>query len=303
MARAHRAVAAAAAAGAALLVARAGVAATLPVLRVDALAMRADRTHVAIGDVFHVAVHVHVRERVESLDDLRIPDIGTLQLLGDERTATHGAGGTDVVETLTLESAQSGTFTLAPAYIDAVDARDHRPKRFSAQHPVVITVGAPARVPTASAPRFEGLRAALAAVWGVLWRTVLALALFVIGIVAAARVLRRPRPVIPNAVEGPPAVVAANVGPPPSQADRVANALRAYRTTPGGAALERLREELFIAAGVDAGATLRDALLAAPRGPLHDALIAADDAAFGPAHVRDAASSRLIAATEAWLIR
>ena len=173
-----------------------------------------------------------------------------------------------------------------------------------AQHPVVITVGAPSRVPTASAPRFEGLRAALAAVWGVLWRTVLALALFVIGIVAAARVLRRPRPVIPNAVEGPPITAARAVaGPAPSQADRVANALRAYRTTPGGAALERLREELFIAAGVDAGATLRDALLAAPRGPLHDALISADDAAFGPAHVRDAASSRLIAATEAWLIR
>ncbi len=262
--------------------------------------MRADRTHVAIGDVFHVAVHVHVRERVGSLDDLVMPDIGTLQLLGDERTATHGAGGTDITETLTLESAVRGTFTLLPAHLDAIDARDHRAKRFSAQQSVVITVDAPAMVPSVAAPRFEMLGVTL---WNIVWRGILALALIVIGIVAAARVLRR-RPVIlssskdvsPNAGEAPPPSVM-------SQEDRVADALRVYRTTPGGAPLERLREELFIAAGVDAGATLRDALRAAPRGPLHDALIAADDAAFGPAHVRDAASARLIAATEAWLIR
>ena len=62
-----------------------------------------------------------------------------------------------------------------------------------------------------------------------------------------------------------------------------------------------MRGALFVAAGTNAGATLRDALAATSDGALRPALIAAERTAFGPAHERDAASVELIAATESWL--
>ena len=63
----------------------------------------------------------------------------------------------------------------------------------------------------------------------------------------------------------------------------------------------RLRGALFVAAGSNAGATLRDALAATSDHALRTALSAAERTAFGPAHERDAASVDLIAATDVWL--
>ena len=63
----------------------------------------------------------------------------------------------------------------------------------------------------------------------------------------------------------------------------------------------RLRGALFVAAGTNAGATLRDALAATTDRELRAALTAAERTAFGPAHERDAASSELIGATGTWL--
>ena len=70
-------------------------------LHVDALSMHADRTAVHVHEVFHLAIHTHVRERVSALDEIVVPDVGTMQLEGDERRVTQGANGTDVIETLT----------------------------------------------------------------------------------------------------------------------------------------------------------------------------------------------------------
>ena len=44
-----------------------------------------------------------------------------------------------MVETLTLEPTAPGTFTFKPAYLDAIDARTHKPSRFSA-NPVRVVV-------------------------------------------------------------------------------------------------------------------------------------------------------------------
>src|SRR6202011_5562540 len=118
-------------------------AASLRTLHVEALSMRADRSHVAVGEVFHLAIHIRVRENVAALDELVVPDVGTMKLEGDERNVTSSPAGTDVVETLTLEPTVAGAFTLKGAYLDAIDARTHKPSRFSA-NPVRIVVGAPA---------------------------------------------------------------------------------------------------------------------------------------------------------------
>jgi len=265
-----------------------GPALALRMLHVDALSMRADRTFVATGEVFHLTIHVRVRERVTELDELVVPDVGTMQLLGDERHAASTPAGTDVTETLTLEPRQAGTFTLNGAYLDATDARTGKPTRFSA-NPVRIVVA-------------QSVQAAPSVDWSVdLMRVVgwlafaaVVLVAFIAAIVAlAVRAQRRPAP--------SPVHVAAPPPPKRTPRDAVADALRVYRTAPSHGALMRLRAALFAVAGVDTGATLRDALASTADHGLRAALGAAERTAFGPAHARDAASAELIDATEAWL--
>ena len=257
----------------------------LRTLHVDTLSMRADKTVVQVGDVFHLAIHVRVRERVAALDELVIPDVGTMQILGDERHVSNSPAGTDVVETLTIEARQPGAFTINGAYLDAIDARTRKPSRFSANPVRVVVVG--------SVYRF----------WQVDWAGVRAIVLIVLAgtgvliavALAIALVRTRPTPV-------PIAVAPAAAAPPPrTWRDAVADALRTYRTAPSHDALMRLRAALFGAAGVSAGATLRDALAATNDLELRAALNAAERAAFGPAPARDPASAELIDATEAWL--
>ena len=262
-------------------------------LHVDALSMRADRARVRVGEVFHLAIHVHVRENIAALDELIVPDVGTLQLEGNERHVTHAASGTDVVETLTLEAAAGGTYRFAPAYLDAIDGRTHKPSRFSS-NPVVVVVDAPAELPSTGVVTvvMHGLLELLVIVF--------ALAAVVVVLVAVVRA-RRKRATAPVP---PPVVVAAPAPPPPpprTPRDDVADALRAYRTSPGNGSLEALRAQLYVVAGARPGATLRDALAATSDHALRVALIAAERTAFGPAHARDASSVELIDATEAWL--
>lgn len=259
-------------------------------LHVDALAMRADHARVAVHEVFHLAIHVHVRENVAALDELVVPDVGTMQLEGDERHVTRTPSGTDVVETLTLEATAPGTFTFKGAYLDAIDARTGKPSRFSA-NPVRVVVVAP------SAIDVQGY-------FGV-WRFMIAVMLGGSAVlVAAAAVLavvrlRRARNAAVVTVAAPAA--AAPPAPPRTLRDEVADALRAYRSAPANGSLTHLRGALFVAAGATAGATLRDALAATADRDLRAALVAAERTAFGPAYQRDASSAALIDAAETWL--
>lgn len=272
----------------AALLTTAAHAASLRTLHVDALSMRADRANVAVGEVFHLAIHIRVRENVAALDELVVPDVGTMKLEGDERHVTSSPAGTDVVETLTLEPTAAGAFTFKGAYLDAVDARTRKPSRFSA-NPVRVVVGAGAPVtPTMFAP-----------VWRLMLGIILAGSLLLAAVVAPIAVLTMRQRRAPPVVTVPPPVAPAQ--PPRTPRDDVADALRAYRTAPATSSLMRLRGALFVAAGVNAGATLRDALAATPDRALHAALITAERTAFGPAHERDTSSAELIGATETWL--
>jgi hypothetical protein len=265
-------------------------AASLRALHVEALSMRADKPRVAVGEVFHLAIHVRVRENVAALDELVVPDVGTMKLEGDERHVTSSPAGTDVVETLTLEPTAAGSFTFKGAYLDAVDARSRKPSRFSA-NPVRVVVGAPSAAPLAG----------FAPVWRLMLGIVLGVSLLLAALAALIAVVMLRRRPAPAAVRTTPATLAPPPPAPRTPRDDVADALGAYRTAPGNGSLERLRGALFVAAGTNAGATLRDALAATPDPVLHRALAAAERAAFGPAHERDAASSELIADTGAWL--
>jgi hypothetical protein len=287
MARARR--------GVALVLFAAGLAFAAPAaaqglrtLQVDALGMRADHTHLHVGEVFHLAIHAHVRQRVTALDELVVPDVGTMQLEGDERHVTASPAGTDVVETLTLEPTAAGAYTFNAAYLDAVDARTGKPTRFSA-NPVRVIVDPPARslFPVGAVGRIAREVVVAGA------------ALVVVAVVAVALIrARRRRPPAPVRHVPPPAAPAA---PPRTPRDEVADALRVYRSAPANGSLIRLRAALFAAAGAPPGATLRDALGAAPDGALCAALAAAERTAFGPAYLRDASAVELIDAAQRWL--
>ena len=247
--------------------------------------MHADRARLQVGQVFHLAIHAHVRENVTALDELVVPDIGTMQNEGDERHVTHSSGGTDVVETLTLEPTVPGPFTFAGAYLDAVDGRNGKPSRFRS-NPVRVVVDPRAPLTAVTGGGVEGVVSAL----GKLVALVAAAILLIV-------LVRRRR------TRAPAAVAAQPVLDPPARTarDEVVDALRAYRSSPQLAALLCLRATLFAAAGAAPGSTLRDALADTPDGGLRTALVAAERAAFGPAAIRDAATSDLLGAVEVWL--
>ena len=250
--------------------------------------MRADHARVAVGEVFHLAIHVRVRENVAALDELVVPDVGTMKLEGDERHVSSSPAGTDVVETLTLEPTAAGPFTFKGAYLDAIDARTHKPSRFSA-NPVRVVVVAP--VPAIVSPYADVARFMLP--------IMLAGSAVLVAIAALVTIVRMRRRRVPAVVTAP--IAPAPPAPARTPRDDVADALRAYRSAPANGSLTRLRGALFVAAGTNAGATLRDALAATADPALRGALTAAERTAFGPARERDASSAELIGATGGWL--
>jgi hypothetical protein len=129
------------------------------------------------------------------------------------------------------------------------------------------------------------------------------LLLAAVALVLGARAVLRLRRARGSADAAPPDVPAPQPAPAPVRTprDEVADALRAYRVAPAEPALRRLRAALFGAAGTNGSSTLGDALGATSDGGLRLALIAAERVAFGPPAERDAASSELVGAAEAWL--
>ncbi len=253
--------------------------------------MRADRRQVAVGEDFHLTIHARVAQRIDALDDLVIPDVGTMHVLGDERHVTHGPAGTDVDEVLTLEPAEPGLVTIAGATLDAIDDRTGKPTRFTADT-VRIQIGPPAST-------------------GLPWERIIAGvilggAVVAMGALALTR-LARPRRSAEIAPSVPAVVVAAPVAVALSPRDDVRVALRAYRAQPSRGTVDTLRAALYRASGVAGGATLADALRSVRDERLRTALRAADAAAFGPPATGesraqpDGIETALSTAVESWL--
>jgi hypothetical protein len=253
----------------------------LRTLHVDDLSMHADRTVLPVGADFHLTIHARVRERVTALDELVVPEVGTMHLLGDERHVRHGPAGTDVDETLTLEPVDAGSFVVPGAYLDAIDARTGKPTRFTANG-VRIVVG------TASGG--GGIRR---------------IALVLLGLLIAAMGVLLARRTLANRTRRAalPAEPAATIEPPQTRPPRelVRDAFAAYRRAPSRSALAQLRGALFVAAGSAPGATVRDAAALTADAGLRAALRDADAATFAPADARRAAEEDLLETVATWL--
>ena len=105
--------------------------------------MSVDRATVAIGEPFHLSIATHVDEPVTQLDNLTLPDLSGFDSLGDERRCVATAAGSDCIETVSLAATVSGVRTIPGATLDAVDARNGKPSRFTSDSVTITVTGAP----------------------------------------------------------------------------------------------------------------------------------------------------------------
>jgi hypothetical protein len=264
-----------------------------PHLHVIALSQRADRAVVEPGAAFHLTIHVRIAQRRDRLDELILGSFDNCEIISNETVRTTLLDGTDFVERLTLQALAPGEATISPAYIDADDPAQGKPMRFSSN-----AVRVEVRGEVAAVPAF-GVHVSIA-------RLGLAVAI-VAGLFAAAFVgctlfVRRRRP----ANRMPVVITPAPAPAPPAAAlspnERLIRAAEAYRSARSMPMLMAARAVLFERAGVAPGATLVDALrrLGDRDARLRAALLAAEDAAFGPAAERAAAGDALLAAIQAY---
>jgi len=207
-------------------------------LQVRGFSLTSDVAKPNLEQPFHVTLTIRVAQNVPRLDNVFLPTFFGAEELGDEQQIARGRGGTTYRETLTLVAHERGMLSISPAYLDAIDARDGKPKRF---------ISNALQLPVGGGP--------VSAVWGTLRSAVIvvidllliAAALFVLFVIFVRR--RRPPPV----AKAEPTVT------PPAKND-VASALAQLRERRDRHAVLNLRAALWHVAGASAGETLSDVL-------------------------------------------
>jgi hypothetical protein len=186
-----------------------------------------------------VTLTIRVAENVTQLSNVFLPTFFGAEELGDEQQIARGRGGTTYRETLTLVAHAGGLLSIGAAYLDAVDARDGKAKRFIS-NPLQLQIGSPAAA-------------------GV-WRTLRTLAFVVLDLllVAAAGFVvyalfgrRRQMPRAPEVTLAPT---------PATPKNELAPAFEQLRARRDRASVLRLRGVLWHIAGASAGETLSDVL-------------------------------------------
>jgi hypothetical protein len=194
-------------------------------LTVTQLTLSADTATPHIEVPFHLIVTAHVRERITELDNLDLPILAELELLGSERTTIASRSGSTYRETITVVAHHSGAITIAPVTLDATDARNGKNFRYSSNS-LTLHVQGPGTAIVAASDAWQGLRALLAAA--------LRLALILVGVAGiilliAVLIRRRPLPA-PAVTLAPPVPV---VRDPRAQLREALGALQHDRTRAG----------------------------------------------------------------------
>ncbi len=240
---------------------------TLARLTVESFNLSSDAASPAVGVPFHLVLRLRVREHVARIENLDLPMLAQLELLGDERETAVGTGGTQYRETIAVVARAAGTIAIAPATLQAIDARDGKAKEWYT-NALTLRVGA-------SAAEAAGtlLRAALG---------VLLLALCIALIAVAVVLARRPRVV---AAPPPPAVAPPEPPPPPAvrtPADVARDALAVLQAERTRAAAVAVRAGVWRMLGAAEGETLADVLRRPQTGDeaVRGLLIALERSAF-----------------------
>jgi hypothetical protein len=243
-------------------------------LTVASFALASDTTRPRVDEPFHLVVTLRVRERVAQVTNLDLPFLADVELLGDERQTVSGPNGTQYRETITVVAHHGGTLTIAPATLQAIDARDGKAKQWYTNGLTLYVGGV-----STSALRQGGaelLRGAIGAARILLWLIGIAIILFLI-----ALLLRRRRRVVtaafaPSPAPAPPPIV---VRSRRQQLDDALVVLRAERTR---ACAVAVRGAVWRMLGANEGTTLGD-VLRRPEAAVpetRDLLVALERSAF-----------------------
>jgi hypothetical protein len=245
-------------------------------LTVDSFTLSADTTKPEIEVPFHLVILLHVRQQVGEIDNLNLPILAELELQGDERRLESGAGGTQYRETITVVAHHTGPVTIAPATLQAIDARDGRAKQYFT-NALTLTVGGGSLEPIQSGESFAA--SALHALGSIaLWTLGLACAIALV-----ALVFRRRRVVVATVPAAPPPAA-----PPRAPAvvrtrrDQVGDALTVLHADPTRPTAIVVRAAIWRMVGAPDGETLADVLQRIPPADarLRDVLGALERAAF-----------------------
>jgi hypothetical protein len=258
---------------------------TLQRLTVESFALTADTTRPRVDEPFHIVVTLHVLQHVTEIDNLELPMLAQLELLGDERQIVSGQGGTQYKEVIAVVAHAAGTIPIAPATLQAVDARDSRAKQWFTNS-LVLRAG----VGADQILRNSGSALLVGAI--VLFRILLVLVGIGCIVLLGIALVRRANRV-------PVAAPASDPAPPPTAqrttAQRLDDALVVLRAERTRQTAVRVRGVVWEVFGAPPGATLAD-VLSRPgtQDPLvRSVLVALERAAFTydadlPAAIADA---------------
>lgn len=218
-------------------------------LTVESFTLSSDTARPQIDVPFRLIVTLRTRERVLEIDNLELPILAELELLGDERQTSAGPHGTLYRETITVVAHHTGPIAIAPATLQAIDARDGKPKQWYT-NALRLQVGGVSH---------EVLRSDEQAALVLLGAALRAL-LWAAGIACVAAIVvllfRRRRPPLPL----PPAPEPQPSRPPRSRREQLEDALTVLRADPTRSAAVRVRSAVWRMVGATDGETLGDVL-------------------------------------------
>jgi hypothetical protein len=221
-------------------------------LTVESFVLSADTTAPQVDTPFHLIVTLHVRENVVRIDNLDLPLLAELELLGDERETQSGSRGTQYRETITVVAHHAGVVAIAPATLQAVDARDGKPKQWYTNQLRLQVAGPPLIVTGAAA-----LRSTLHVLLRILlWVVGIAIVVGLVVLIARRRPKPLPMPIpVPVAPAPPPPVLAER-----SRRQEIDDALTVLRAEGTRVAAVRVRTAVWRMVGASEGETLADVL-------------------------------------------
>ena len=247
-------------------------------LTVDRFTLSADTDKPQLEVPFHLIVTLYVKQRVSAIGNLELPILAELELLGDERRLESSATGTRYVETIGVVAHRTGTISIAAATLQAIDARDGKPKQYFTNS-LTLQVSGGSLEPIDTSQSFASAAEQLA-LRAILWTAGVACAI-VLAVLFFRRRRPRPVPAAPSPVAAPPP----QPPPPPvrrSPQDRLRDALVVLRADPTRECAVRVRAAVWQMMGASDGETLADVLqrenATDPR--LRDVLRALERAAF-----------------------
>ena len=218
-------------------------------LTVSTFTLSADTQTPKVEVPFRLIVTAHVRQRVGELQNLDLPILAELELLGDERRVVSDRNGTTYRETIEVVAHHAGEIHIAPATLDVVDARDGHSKRYFSND-LTLKVAATPEQTLRQIREFFGALLAIA----------LRVLVIVVGVVCALAVFvllfrRRPRPVVQP---DPPPVARPVIARDPK--DDLRDALATLRASPTRATVMRVRTLVRGLVGANDKETLADVL-------------------------------------------